>query len=328
MGRPFRHTARTISANPQNRERRGCAWFCKWAFAAATFSHPVLGKSRPALPTGPKPLFASDDVLSLTLTGPFDTISPAPTQSPPSRSPGVLKVAARAPRNHARDLVGLRGITRRKKEVCAFPPLPRGVLAKTRTVFHLQGTEAAQAGDPLPGAARITSNILLLEYTAYRPVPRPDPGKLSTSELARLTIPIRDGQALIHNGSAFLLRMSMDVVKRKRAGNGLRGLRRISASQTGCGRRGAAMRCLEYMISNLDWAMTAGPAGRGLLPQCRPDGCQGRDRRIDGPDPRGLMTLTMPGLVNAGPYGRAARTDSLSLQCESAALSRLLLRAA
>jgi len=53
--------------------------------------HPVLGKSSPRC-RRPQPLFASDDVLSLTLTGPLDTISRDMGAKP---VPGVLKLAAR-----------------------------------------------------------------------------------------------------------------------------------------------------------------------------------------------------------------------------------------
>jgi len=64
----------------------------KMAFAAATFC--VLSWASPVCAAdGPKPLFASDDVLSLTLTGPFDTISRDIGAKPVS---GVLKVGGAA----------------------------------------------------------------------------------------------------------------------------------------------------------------------------------------------------------------------------------------
>src|SRR3979490_2129575 len=90
----------------------------KMAFAAAMFS--ILSWANPVRAAdGPKPLFASDEVLSLTLTGPLDTISRDKGAKPVS---GVLKVGGAAPETFPVSL-SVRGITRRKKEVCAFPPL-------------------------------------------------------------------------------------------------------------------------------------------------------------------------------------------------------------
>ena len=64
----------------------------KMALAAATFS--ILSWANPVRAAdGPKPLFASDEVLSLSLQGPLETISRDKGAKPVS---GVLKVGGAA----------------------------------------------------------------------------------------------------------------------------------------------------------------------------------------------------------------------------------------
>src|SRR5437763_17201792 len=104
------------------------------SFAAATFS--ILSWATPVRAAdGPKPLFASDEVLSLTLTGPFDTTSRDIAAKP---VPGVLKVGGAAPETMTVTL-SVRGITRGKKEVCALPPLPVELSQKPRPSSTFKG---------------------------------------------------------------------------------------------------------------------------------------------------------------------------------------------
>ncbi|TLY74730.1 MAG: hypothetical protein E6K42_11335 [Gammaproteobacteria bacterium] len=207
----------------------------KMAFAAATFS--ILSWANPVRAAdGPKPLFASDDVLSLTLTGPFDTISRDIAAKP---VPGVLKVGGAAPETMPVTL-SVRGITRRKKEVCAFPPL--------RVEFSQK-----------PGPSSIFKGQKRLKLVTH---------------------------------------CQRDVVKR----NGqerLRGVRRISASQLDAA-AAARYAVFEYMISNLDWAMTAGPAGADCCHNARLMGAKGVTGASTGliPVP---YDFDYAGLVNA-PY--------------------------
>ncbi|MEJ0007960.1 MAG: hypothetical protein WDM77_16750 [Steroidobacteraceae bacterium] len=125
-------------------------WALKMALATATFS--VLSWANPLRAAdNPKPLFASDDVLSLTLTGPIDTISRAAAAEPVA---AVLKVGGATPETLPVTL-SVRGVTRRREDICTFPPLRVEFTQKTRTVFPLQGTEAPEARDPLPAHGRI-----------------------------------------------------------------------------------------------------------------------------------------------------------------------------
>src|SRR6266513_2651084 len=230
----------------------------KMAFAAATFS--ILSWANPVRAAdGPKPLFASDDVLSLTLTAPFDTISRDIAVKP---VPGVLKVGGAAPETMPVTL-SVRGITRRKKEVCAFPPLRVEFSQKPGPSSIFKGQKRLKLVTHCQRSADY-QQYLLLEYTAYRLYRALTPESFNV-RLAKIDYTYKDGQALITRLGFFIEDVN-DVVKR----NGqerLRGVRRISASQLDAA-AAARYAVFEYMISNLDWAMTAGPAGAstGLIP--------------------------------------------------------------
>jgi hypothetical protein len=240
-------------------------WVLKIALAAATFS--ILSWANPIRAAdGPKPLFASDEVLSLTLTGPLDTISRMKGAKPVS---GVLKVGGAAPETLPVSL-SVRGITRRMEEVCSFPPLrveftekpgPTSIFKgqkHLKLVTHCQPTTDYQ-------------QYLLLEYTAYRLYRALTPESFNV-HLAKIDYARTNGHALITRLGFFI--EDIDDVAKRNGQERLKGVRRISASQLD---EAAAARfaVFEYMISNLDWAMTAGPAGADCCHNARLLGAEG-----------------------------------------------------
>jgi hypothetical protein len=226
-------------------------WVLKIALAAATFS--ILSWANPvAAADGPKPLFAGDDVLSLTLAGPLDTISRNNGAKPVS---AVLKVNGAAPETLPVSL-SARGITRRREEICSFPPLrveftqkpgPSSIFKgqkRLKLVTHCQRTEDYQ-------------QYLLLEYTAYRLYRALTPESFNV-RLAKIDYARTDGHVVITRLGFFI--EDVNDVARRNGLERLRGVRRISVSQLDAA-AAARFAVFEYMISNLDWAMTAGPAG-------------------------------------------------------------------
>src|SRR5258707_12403087 len=134
----------------------------KMAFAAATFS--ILSWANPVRRAhSPKLFFASDDVLSLTLTGSFDTISRDIAAKP---VPGVLKVGGAAPETIPVTL-SVRGITRRKREVCAFPPLRVEFSQKPGPDSIFKGQKRLKLVTHCQRSADF-QQYLLLDDTAYR----------------------------------------------------------------------------------------------------------------------------------------------------------------
>jgi hypothetical protein len=240
----------------------------KMALAVATFS--ILYWANPVRAAdGPKPLFASDEVLSLTLTGPLETISRDKGAKP---VPGVIKVGGAAPETLPVSL-SVRGITRRKKEVCAFPPLRVEFTEKPGPASIFKGQKHLKLVTQCQRMADY-QQYLLLEYTAYRLYRDLTPDSFN-ARIAKIDYAFQDGHAP-NTRLGFFIEDIDDVAKR----NGqerLRGVGRISVSQLDAA-AAARYAVFEYMISNLDWAMTAGPAGTDCCHNARllqPEGATG-----------------------------------------------------
>ena len=80
----------------------------------------VSSSASAATPEPAKPLFASDEIIRITINGPVDTIAKAPEESQ-ATYPGTLTVAGTSEALAVQ--LAQRGITRRKGDVCQFPPL-------------------------------------------------------------------------------------------------------------------------------------------------------------------------------------------------------------
>jgi hypothetical protein len=223
----------------------------------------------------PKPLFARDDVLTLTLTGPLDNISRDVGAKPVS---GVLKVAGEAPEILPVNLT-VRGITRRKREICSFPPLRVEFAEKPGKSSLFKGQKHLKLVTHCQHAEDFQQYILL-EYISYRLYHALTPDSFSV-RLAKIDYTRNDGRVLTTRLGFFIEDVN-DVAKR----NGqerLRGVGRISASQLDPA-AAARFAVFEYMISNLDWAMTAAPKGQDCCHNARLMGAEG-------------ITGTSPGLI-------------------------------
>jgi hypothetical protein len=221
------------------------------AFAAATFS--ILAWANPVRAAdGPKTLFASDDVLSLTLTGPIDTISRDVAAKPVS---GVLKVGGAAPETLPVTL-SVRGITRRRKDICAFPQLRVEFAEKPGPSSIFKGQKRLKLVTHCQRVANY-QQYLLLEYTAYRLYRALTPESFNV-RLAKIDYAGADGQALTSRMGFFV--EDVDDVAKRNGQERLRDAQKIDTAQLNAA-AAARYAVFEYMISNLDWAMTAGPAG-------------------------------------------------------------------
>ena len=209
-----------------------------------------------------KPLFASDEPIQLMITGGVDLIAKG---GPNSRDgqPGTVTVAGTSASLPV--LLEPRGITRRQRDVCQFPPLrvtfnqppPAGSVfagqRRLKLVSHCRGADGFQ-------------NYVLLEYAAYRLYNILTP----LSFRARLAqIEYRDTAGKpITTRYGFFIEDIDDVARR----NGLQEARvgerfpvsRLSPTDA------ARFAIFQYMIANLDWAMQAGPPGDSCCHNSRP----------------------------------------------------------
>jgi hypothetical protein len=265
-------------------------WILKMALAAATFS--ILSSANPVRAAdGPKPLFARDDVLSLTLTGPFDTISRDITAKPVS---GVLKVGGEAPETVPVTL-SVRGITRRREDICTFPPLRVEFTQKPGPSSIFKGQKHLKLVTHCQRMADY-QQYLLLEYTAYRLYRALTPESFNV-RLAKIDYTGKNGRGITTRLGFFI--EDVDDVAKRNGQERLKGVGRISASQLDAA-AAARYAVFEYMISNLDWAMTAGPAGTDCCHNARLMGDKGATGASTGliPVP---YDFDFAGLVNA-PY--------------------------
>ncbi|MEO7410730.1 MAG: hypothetical protein ABIU10_05350 [Sphingomicrobium sp.] len=220
-----------------------------------------------------KPLFASDDVIRITIKGPVDTIAKAPEKSRASY-PGSVTVAGTT------DVLPVqlaqRGITRRKGDVCQFPPLrvtfpappPAGSLfagqRRLKLVTHCRAAEAFQ-------------QYVLMEYATYKLYNQITPMSIR-ARLVRVDYVADNGSPIISRVGFFL--EDVDDVARR---NGLReakmGARIPVASLSAVDSARVGM--FEYMIGNLDWAMQAGPGGSNCC----------HNNPLIGPGPAGLVPV-------------------------------------
>jgi hypothetical protein len=214
----------------------------------------------------PKPLFASDEVISVTLGGPLSGISRDANAKPVA---GSLKVVGTASETLPVEL-STRGITRRLKQICSFPPLrieftekPGGnsifkKQKRLKLVTHCQPSEKYQ-------------QYILLEYTAYRLYRVLTPESFNV-RLAKVDYVSEDGHRIITRFGFFI--EDIDDVAHRNGHERLRGANRISASQLDAD-SAARFAVFQYMISNLDWAMTASPAGQDCCHNSRLVGAKG-----------------------------------------------------
>ena len=200
----------------------------------------------------PKPLFAASDVIHLTIKGPLPKIGENAGNTP---TVDTLTVAGAAPEILPITLAA-RGITRRKTDTCQFPPL------------RVEFTEKPGAGSLFAGQKKLKlvthcradphfQQYVLLEYAAYRMYNVLTPLSIRV-RLAQVDYVGADGKLLISR-TGFFEEDPEDVAKR----NGLYDYKTESKVSIGALRPGDAARdaAFQYLISNLDWAMTAGPPG-------------------------------------------------------------------
>lgn len=204
--------------------------------------------------SAPKPLFASDAVLRLTIRGPIGQIARSAEQSRAPRD-AVLLVPGPAPETLAIQL-SPRGITRLKREVCQFPPLrvkfqrppgPGSIFAgqkQLKLVTHCRAAASFQ-------------QYLLLEYSTYLMYNRLTPASFRV-RLAMIDY-VDEANRPITTRLGYFLEDIDDVAARNAMRRAVTGDRILSSQLS---RPDAARVALfEYMIGNQDWSMRAGPAG-------------------------------------------------------------------
>ena len=202
----------------------------------------------------PTPLFASDVPIRIGLRAPISAIVRTPASERTAR-PATLTLIAPVAETHSIQL-SPRGLTRRLKITCAFPPLRIEFAAKPAATSLFKGQKRLKLTTHCRPSPAHQQHVLL-EYAAYRMFNVVSPHGLR-ARLATVDYAETDGRPVISR-LGFLVEDSDDAAKR----NGLVEARmpaRISPSQLEPVTAARAA-LFEYMIGNLDWSMRAGPQG-------------------------------------------------------------------
>lgn len=206
-----------------------------------------------AAQASPKPLFASDAPIRITVQGPIGAIS---RKAAKSVAPEAATLTLSAPTESHPIQLSARGLSRRTGGICDFPPLRVEFTRPPPATSLFAGQKRLKLVTHCKGQGTFEQQ-LLVEYAAY-PIlnvltPLSFKARLATVDYAETSGKVSTTKW------GFFLEDSDDVGKR----NGLTEARvgaRISAAQLEPRQAGLAA-LFEYMIGNLDWSMRAGPEG-------------------------------------------------------------------
>ena len=222
-----------------------------WRWIAA-FASVVLGFSSPANAKAEKPLFESSDAIHIAIQAPLWRLINNRQDQDSAQGTLIDPAGNKLPVS-----LQLRGITRRTADICDFPPLrvtftapppPTSLFAgqkKLKLVTHCKNSPSFQ-------------QYVLLEYGAYRMYNLLTPHSFR-ARLATVDYKDANGQPIVSRIGYFLEELS-DVAHR----NGLKATHAPDTIPvTNLSSPDAARFALfELMISNHDWSMRAGPAGK------------------------------------------------------------------
>jgi hypothetical protein len=218
---------------------------------AALAAAALLTFATPSAAADPHPLFAASEPIRLTIKGPVGKLPRKGDET----APGSLTVQGPAPETLAITLA-TRGITRRRADICSFPPLRVEFVEKPPATSLFKGQKNLKLVTHCE-ARESFQQYVLLEHAAYRMYNLLTPMSFS-ARLATIDY-VDDAGRPITTRLGFFIEDVDDVAKR----NDLKRLRtedKLAITQLNP-HDAERFAFFQYMIGNLDWAMTAGPPG-------------------------------------------------------------------
>ena len=224
------------------------------AFAVALVAQAAIAQPVKA-PKPPPRLFASDQPIRFALRGPIQAIASAGPDSTAVR-PGRLILTVPGAEEHP-VLLSARGIARRQRENCEFPPLRVEFTAKPPAASLFERQKKLKLVAHCRSSVGFQQHVLL-EYAAYKML----------NVLTPTGFRVRLGSIDYQNdaGKPIISRLGFFIEDPDDAGkrvglNQVELMGRISSAQL---EPTAAARTalFQYMVGNLDWSMRAGPAGQ------------------------------------------------------------------
>jgi hypothetical protein len=163
-----------------------------------------------------------------------------------------------------------RGITRRRKEVCTFPPLRVEFTEKPAATSLFKGQKRLKLVTHCRSPANF-QQYTLLEYAAYRLYNQLTPASFNV-RLAAIDYVDPTGRP-ITSRVGFFIEDADDMAHRNDL-HRLKTTNRVPIAQINP-RAAARFVLFQNLIGNLDWAMTAGPAGTECCHNSRLIGAEG-----------------------------------------------------
>jgi len=212
----------------------------------------ILIAAPAAAANGDTPLFASSDVLHLTISGPLSSMARSRSSDPKPGTVTVTETGEQLPVTLA-----VRSTTRKAPDVCQFPPLK----VRFTTPPPLQSVFAGQKSLKLVTHCRSPESFQqyeLLEYATYRMLNVLSPASFRV-RLAQIDY-VDDGNRSLATRYGFFIEDLGDVAAR----NGLQEakLPEIIPIASLNPRSAALYALFQDMIANHDWSMRAGPKGK------------------------------------------------------------------
>lgn len=223
-----------------------------FACAAALLGAGVLAATSAAASDGADPLFADSDVIDLTITAPFgELIRRAESSTDPY--PAELSLAGAAPEAHPITL-SARGNSRRRRDLCRFPPLRIAFDDKPAETSLFDGQKRLKLVTHCKRTERF-QQYYLKEYLAYRFYNVLTPLSLKVRMAQINYVEEKNGKTLVTR-YGFLIEDTDDAAKR----NGVKEIDTPDIDLDQLSPTAAARYAVfQYMIGNLDWSMHSGP---------------------------------------------------------------------
>ncbi len=227
--------------------------------------------------SGPKPLFASEDILKLRIEAPFDDLVRA---APTSTKPYEAKLILLEPNPEVYSIyLSARGVSRRSPSYCEFPPLRIEFREKPAGLSPFRGQKTLKLATHCRRLVEF-QNFNLLEYAAYKLLNKMTPVSFRVRLADIDYVESRTGNVRIHR-----LGFLIEDVDELAARNGLQEIKaeKIERAQLDAGAV-ARSDLFQYMIGNQDWSDRFPSAGRACCHNMKLLG-------VSSSDPRNLIPV-------------------------------------
>lgn len=209
----------------------------------------VLGAG-PAAAGEPTPLFAADAPISITIAAPWrEVVRLSPGDEPVSATLTIGDETLPV-------LVGVRGKSRRLKNVCEFPPLRVEFAEKPTDASLFHGQKKLKLVTWCRKAEK-HQEIVLKEYAAYRLYNVATDDSFRARLAAVSYVDTKSGETNIVRTGFFLEDLD-DLARRVDRADIERDAVALASYDAGDAARAAVF---NYMIGNVDWSMTEAPPG-------------------------------------------------------------------